>query len=49
MRDEQAAYRKKNVTTLGVNPAAVASHEKYAEGFRFNFALASDSEARDET
>ena len=28
--------------TLGVNPATVASHEKYAEGFKFNFKLASD-------
>ena len=44
MRDEQAAYRKKDVTTLGVNPAAVASHEKYSEGFRFNFPLVSDPE-----
>ena len=35
-------FRKKNVTTLGVNPAAVASHEKYASGFRFNFTLLSD-------
>ena len=42
MRDEQAAYRKLDVTTLGVNPASVASHEKYAEGFQFNFPLVSD-------
>lgn len=44
MRDEQAAYRKLDVTTLGVNPASVASHEKYSEGFNFNFPLMSDSE-----
>jgi peroxiredoxin Q/BCP len=42
VRDEQMKYRKKNVTTLGVNPATVASHEKYSAGFRFNFALVSD-------
>lgn len=30
------------MTTLGVNPATVASHEKYAEGFQFNFPLLSD-------
>ena len=42
MRDEQAAYRKKHVITLGMNPAAVASHEKYAAGFKFNFVLVSD-------
>ena len=44
MRDEQAAYRKKNVTTLGMNPAPVASHEKYSAGFKFNFVLVSDAE-----
>lgn len=42
MRDEQKKYRDRNVITLGVNPATVASHEKYAEGFKFNFKLASD-------
>jgi peroxiredoxin Q/BCP len=42
VRDEQAAYRKKHVTTLGMNPAPVASHEKYSEGFKFNFPLVSD-------
>jgi peroxiredoxin Q/BCP len=42
VRDEQKKYRAKNVITLGVNPATVASHEKYAAGFKFNFRLASD-------
>ena len=42
MRDEQKKFRDRNVITLGVNPATVASHEKYAEGFKFNFRLASD-------
>ena len=42
MRDEQTRYRDKAVTTLGMNPASVASHEKYAAGFEFNFPLVSD-------
>ena len=46
MRDEQSKFRKQNVTTLGVNPAAVASHEKYAAGFGFNFPLLSDPERK---
>lgn len=44
MRDEQKQYRKYSVMTLGVNPASVASHEKYAQGFKFNFPLMSDPE-----
>lgn len=44
MRDEQSDYRKKAVTTLGMNPASVESHEKYVEGFTFNFPLVSDPE-----
>lgn len=46
MRDEQTEYRKHKVTTLGVNPASVASHERYVEGFQFNFPLLSDPERR---
>ena len=42
MRDDQAEFRKFDVLTLGVNPASIASHEKYVEGFRFNFPLMSD-------
>jgi len=30
------------VTTLGMNPASLASHEKYVAGFQFNFPLVSD-------
>jgi peroxiredoxin len=37
VRDEQTEYRKHRVTTLGVNPASVASHEHYAESFQFDF------------
>ena len=44
MRDEQSSYLKHHVTTLGVNPASVASHEKYSEGFKFNFRLLSDAD-----
>jgi len=44
VRDDQAEFRKHQVTTLGVNPASIASHEKYVEGFKFNFPLLSDPE-----
>ena len=46
MRDEQTEYRKHNVTTLGVNPASVESHERYADSFQFGFALLSDPERK---
>lgn len=42
MRDEQTRYQAQSVTTLGINPASIASHEKYAEGFQFTFPLVSD-------
>jgi len=42
VRDDQAEFRKLDVLTLGVNPASIASHEKYVEGFKFNFPLMSD-------
>jgi peroxiredoxin Q/BCP len=42
VRDEQNRYREHSVTTLGLNPASLASHEKYTEGFQFNFPLLSD-------
>jgi peroxiredoxin Q/BCP len=42
VRDEQTEYHSKGVTTLGVNPASVAAHERYTEQFRFNFPLLSD-------
>ena len=44
MRDEQTAFTGKGVTTLGMNPASVESHERYTEGFTFNFPLVSDPE-----
>ena len=44
MRDEQPRYQHHHVTTLGVNPAGIASHEKYVDGFGFNFPLLSDSD-----
>lgn len=46
MRDEQSSYEAKGVTTLGMNPASVASHEKYREGFKFNFPLVSDPDRK---
>ncbi len=42
MRDEQPKYRSKGVRTLGVNPAGLPSHERYAAKFAFNFPLLSD-------
>ncbi len=44
MRDEQSRFLEKQVTTIGVNPASVVSHEKYSDGFKFNFPLLSDPE-----
>lgn len=44
MRDEQAKFQAKGVTTLGVNPASVPDHEKYVTKFRFNFRLLADTE-----
>ena len=44
MRDEQPLYRDKGVTTLGMNPAPVESHERYSTKFKFNFPLCSDPE-----
>jgi peroxiredoxin Q/BCP len=42
VRDEQTKYQAKAVQTFGVNPASVASHERYAAKFRFPFPLLSD-------
>lgn len=42
MRDEQTRYGKQGVTTLGMNPASVASHDKYSASFGFDFPLVSD-------
>ena len=35
-------YREQQVQPLGVNPASVTSHERYAAKFAFPFALLSD-------
>jgi peroxiredoxin Q/BCP len=37
-----AAFRKAGVQPLGVNPASVESHAKYAAKFGFGFPLLSD-------
>lgn len=42
MREEQTKYQAMGVQTFGVNPASVASHERYAAKFRFPFPLLSD-------
>jgi peroxiredoxin Q/BCP len=42
VRDEQPKYRKKAVRTFGVNPAGLASHERYTAKFSFNFPLLCD-------
>ena len=44
MRDEIEQFRAVGVQPFGVNPAAIPSHQKYAEKFRFNFPLLSDAE-----
>ena len=46
MRDELTRFEQLHVTPLGMNPASVASHEKYAAGFEFNFPLVSDPERK---
>lgn len=42
MRDEIEKYEQVNVKPFGVNPAGIASHQRYAEKFRFSFPLLSD-------
>jgi len=37
-----AKFRMKGVLPLGVNPASLASHERYADRFAFPFPLLSD-------
>ena len=44
MRDEIEQFRTRGVQPLGMNPATVESHEKYAAMFKFNFPLVSDAD-----
>jgi len=44
VRDEISQFEAAGVQPFGVNPAAIPSHQKYAEKFRFNFPLLSDPE-----
>ncbi len=44
MRDEIREYEARQVQPLGVNPASVEAHERYAAAFRFPFPLCSDAE-----
>ena len=44
MRDEIESFRKAQAQPLGVNPAGVDSHAKYAAKMRFEFPLLSDTD-----
>jgi peroxiredoxin Q/BCP len=44
VRDEIEKFTAAKLQPLGVNPASVESHKSYAEKFKFNFPLLSDSE-----
>jgi peroxiredoxin Q/BCP len=44
VRDDIEQFRRLGVQPFGVNPAAVPSHVRYAQKFRFNFPLLSDPE-----
>lgn len=44
MRDEIEQYEAAGVQPLGINPAGVQSHARYAEKMRFNFPLLSDAD-----
>ena len=39
-----ATYEEHDVQPVGVNPASVASHERYRDKFKFPFPLLSDAE-----
>ena len=42
MRDELKAFQQAGVQPLGVNPASVDAHARYAAKMQFNFPLLSD-------
>lgn len=42
MRDELSEFEKAGVQPLGVNPASVDAHARYAAKMHFNFPLLSD-------
>lgn len=42
MRDELSQFEKAGVQPLGVNPASVDAHARYAAKMHFNFPLLSD-------
>jgi peroxiredoxin Q/BCP len=44
VRDEIQRFRDAGVQPLGVNPAGVESHARYAEKMQFGFPLLSDSD-----
>lgn len=44
MRDEIEAFRAARVQPLGVNPASVEAHARYAAKMQFGFPLLSDAD-----
>ena len=44
MRDEISEFRKAGVQPVGVNPASVAAHAKYAAKMQFGVPLLSDAD-----
>jgi peroxiredoxin Q/BCP len=44
VRDEIEQFERAGVQPFGVNPATVPSHQRYAQKFRFNFPLLSDTD-----
>jgi peroxiredoxin Q/BCP len=44
VRDEIEQFRELHVTPVGINPAGVESHRKYAAKMKFPFILISDAD-----
>ncbi|MCU1277696.1 MAG: alkyl hydroperoxide reductase/Thiol specific antioxidant/Mal allergen [bacterium] len=42
LRDEAAAFKKKNAVVVGVSPDSIASHGKFRDKFNLNFLLLAD-------
>jgi peroxiredoxin Q/BCP len=43
LRDDMESFARAGATVIAVNPASVASHDRYAKKFNFPFPLLSDS------
>ena len=46
VRDDWSAFQRRGATVLGINPAEVATHAKFAADYRFPFAVLSDEGSR---